>query len=387
MTPGGPKEAPHVGGHFPGMSLFIDPGLYKQSVHADVSCTDCHADVKDVPHTARLKPADCSGCHSEVAATYAKSRHVLTFGKSPIGNAPACVDCHGAHAVPKSSVSTSPVYFRNIAATCTRCHGDQTITDGRNIAIPGAAKQYQQSIHNRAIVDMGLNKSASCIDCHGAHDMKDRRRRPSSSINQTNLPATCGKCHFGVYALYKDSVHGDGPGARCPRRPQLRGLPRRARHPRRHRPELPRLVRRRFPDDVRLLPRRRETGRPVRGAGRQGARVPGELPRPLRAPGGQDRGELRVLSRRRRDPPFVRIRRSIFHRRGFAPPAANTTSAHGELRQREHPGGPGGIGERIKYLVEQFYIWMIVVVIGGMVVHNGFDYFRKMQTLYRKGKQ
>jgi hypothetical protein len=41
VTPGGPKEVAHVGGHFPGMSLFVDAGLYKQSVHADVSCTDC----------------------------------------------------------------------------------------------------------------------------------------------------------------------------------------------------------------------------------------------------------------------------------------------------------------------------------------------------------
>ena len=37
--------------------------------------------------------------------------------------------------------------------------------------------------------------------------------------------------------------------------------------------------------------------------------------------------------------------------------------------------------------MEQFYIWMIVVVIGGMIVHNGFDYFRKMQAIYRKRRQ
>jgi len=160
VTPGGPKDV-RTSGAFPRDVPLRRSRLYKQSVHADVSCTDCHADVKDVPHTARLKRADCSGCHSEVAATYAKSRHVLTFDKTPIANAPACVDCHGAHAVPKSSVSTSPVYFRNIAATCTRCHGDKTITDNRNIAIPGAAKLYAQSIHNRAIVEMGLNKSAT----------------------------------------------------------------------------------------------------------------------------------------------------------------------------------------------------------------------------------
>jgi len=41
----------------------------------------------------------------------------------------------------------------------------------------------------------------------------------------------------------------------------------------------------------------------------------------------------------------------------------------------------------IKAWVERIYIWMIVGVIGGMVVHNGFDYFRKMQALYRRRRE
>ena len=53
---------------------------------------------------------------------------------------------------------------------------------------------YDKSIHNVAIVEKGLNKSANCADCHGAHDMRDRTD-PASSINRKNLPATCGKCH------------------------------------------------------------------------------------------------------------------------------------------------------------------------------------------------
>ena len=386
VTPGGPQKAPHVGGKFPGMSLHVDPGLYKQSVHADVSCTDCHADVKDVPHTARLKRVDCSGCHSEVAATYAKSRHVLTFGKSPIGNAPACVDCHGAHAVPKSSLSTSPVYFRNIATTCTRCHGDKTITDGRNIAIPGAAKQYQQSIHNRAIVDMGLNKSASCIDCHGAHDMKDRRD-PSSSINKTNLPATCGKCHFGVYALYKDSVHGTA---------LARGVP-----------DAPNCADCHGEHDIRSVT---DPNSPVSFAAISqttcaSCHAAEKLAARYGVPVDKVRGyqeSFHGLSARLGDKTVANCAschgdhaihpssdpRSMINPKnlpvtcGKCHPGATANFASGNIHV-----GPGGIGGRIKYLVEQFYIWMIVVVIGGMIVHNGFDYFRKMQALYRKRQQ
>ncbi len=92
----------------------------------------------------RLKPVDCSGCHSKEAATYAKSNHVVAFGGKPIDDPPRCVDCHGAHAVPKSSVSTSPVYFRNIAATCTRCHGNGTITENQEHRHPGGGQGCTQ---------------------------------------------------------------------------------------------------------------------------------------------------------------------------------------------------------------------------------------------------
>ena len=90
------------------MSLHVDPGAYKASVHGDLSCTDCHGDIKDLPHKASLARVDCSGCHSKAAAVYAKSIHVLSFGGKRVPNPPCCVDCHGAHAVPAASDNTPP---------------------------------------------------------------------------------------------------------------------------------------------------------------------------------------------------------------------------------------------------------------------------------------
>ncbi|MGZ8432403.1 MAG: cytochrome c3 family protein, partial [Candidatus Deferrimicrobiaceae bacterium] len=117
VTPGGPERPHRSISPFPGTSLFVDPAAYQGSVHADLSCTDCHQDAQGVPHTARLKPVDCSGCHSKETAVYAKSRHVVGR-KAMVGiDAPQCTDCHGAHAISNTTLSTSPVYFRNIAAT------------------------------------------------------------------------------------------------------------------------------------------------------------------------------------------------------------------------------------------------------------------------------
>src|SRR5512146_119258 len=78
---GGPPKVARDIGLFPDITLHVDPDKYKASVHADLSCTDCHGDISALPHLARLKPVDCSGCHSEVAAVYAKSRHMVVKKK------------------------------------------------------------------------------------------------------------------------------------------------------------------------------------------------------------------------------------------------------------------------------------------------------------------
>jgi cytochrome b subunit of formate dehydrogenase len=384
VTPGGPPEPPHVGGHFPGTSLFVDAEAYKLSVHADLSCTDCHSDLKDLPHTARLKRVDCSGCHPKIAATYAKSNHVVSFGGKPIPDPPRCSDCHGAHAITKATVSTSPVYFRNIAATCTRCHGNKEITQTRNIAIPGAARLYAESVHNRAIVDLGLNKSATCIDCHGAHDIKDRRD-PSSPINKTNLPATCGHCHFGVYTIYKDSVHGtalargvpDAPNcADCHGEHDVRAI---------KNPNFPVLsvAARSCPTchaAERLAERYGVPVDKVRGYQQSFHGLSARLGDKTVANCSSCHGDHAIFPSS--DPRSTVNPKNLPVTCGKCHPGATANFASGNIHV-----GPGGTGGVIKHWVQQFYIWLIVVVIGGMVVHNGFDFFRKMQAAYRKRRR
>ena len=104
VTPGGPEKPGRAPSLFPGISLHVEPEKYRTSVHADLDCTDCHTDIKGLPHAARLKTVDCSGCHSKEAAVYAKSRHVVSR-KAMVGiDAPRCTDCHGAHAISKSNL-------------------------------------------------------------------------------------------------------------------------------------------------------------------------------------------------------------------------------------------------------------------------------------------
>jgi cytochrome b subunit of formate dehydrogenase len=307
-------------------------------------------------------------------------------GAEPNGYAPLCHDCHGAHAIPKSSVSTSPVYFRNLAATCTRCHGSKEVAVRSAIPIPGAARMYEKSIHNLAIVEKGLNKSANCVDCHGAHDLKDRLD-PASPIFRTNIPATCGKCHYGVFAIYRDSVHGvafsrgvpDAPGCTdCHGEHEIRQAA--------------------DPGSSVSFAAVAETTCPSchsaeKLSGRYGIAIE-------KVKGYQE--SFHGLSQRLGDRTVANCSschgvheifkssdpRSTIHPKnlqvtcGKCHPGATENFARGNIHV-----GPGGVGGRIKFWVENIYIWMIVVVIGGMVAHNGADYIRKMQAIYRERKE
>src|SRR3990170_2043670 len=360
---GGPEKAHRNVAPFPGISLHVDPGKYKASVHSYLSCTTCHGDIKDLPHNSRLDPVDCSGCHSEAAAVYKKSRHVVVHGKGAKADTPRCFDCHGAHAIPKSSVSTSPVYFRNLAATCTRCHGIREVTDRSDIPIPGAARMYEKSIHNRAIVEKGLNKSATCTDCHGSHDLKDRLD-PSSPIFRTNIPATCGEGPYGVFAIFRDSGHGGGraPGSSVSSEPVPRP------------PSPP------CPSAEKLSSRYGISIEKVKGYEESFHGLSQRLGDKTVADCSSCHGVHEIF--RSSDPRSTVNMKNLQVTCGKCHPGATENFAKGNIHV-----GPGGIGGQVKFWVEKIYIWMIAVVIGGMLLHNGADYLRKLQEIYRKRRE
>src|ERR1035437_232540 len=57
------------------VSLAVKPDALDKSVHKGLSCTDCHATVKEVPHPEKLPRAQCASCHDPIAQEYAKSIH------------------------------------------------------------------------------------------------------------------------------------------------------------------------------------------------------------------------------------------------------------------------------------------------------------------------
>ncbi len=201
------------------VSLFVDAAKLAASMHKTNTCTSCHADVTDKHPDDNVvpKPVNCGTCHEEPAKEYASSIHGVSHTLGASGAA-ACIDCHGKHDILAVTNTSSPVYKLNLPKTCASCHSNRGLTKEYEMKYPEVANQYQESIHGRALMEMGLIVAPSCNDCHGIHDIKRAVDR-DSPIHGGNVAKTCGKCHVKVEAIYNASVHGqllNKPGSKGP---------------------------------------------------------------------------------------------------------------------------------------------------------------------------
>lgn len=187
--------------------LFVDAAKFTASVHgaAGISCVDCHADLAkaaDFPHAETLKPVSCASCHEDATRAIGASVHGGTAAGAP-GTAVLCKDCHGTHEVLPASDPASKIFPLNIPETCTACHLDRVRT-GRGQEF---VKEYLQSVHFRALSKTGLSSAATCVSCHGGHDVRPVADA-ASKVAREHIIRTCGSCHAGIERDYLEGVHG-----------------------------------------------------------------------------------------------------------------------------------------------------------------------------------
>jgi cytochrome b subunit of formate dehydrogenase len=187
------------------VSLYVNEKHFQGSIHSMFSCVDCHSDIKTSPHETTPAKVSCAQCHSDEQAAYDRSLHAQARKKGD-GHAAICVDCHGSpHEILAASDPKSPVNHANVAATCGTCHGQKFVMEpSGHSAQPFLS--YEQSVHGRAVAN-GSGKAAVCTDCHGVHEILTAGD-PKSPIFKFNVPATCAKCHASVQHEYAQSIHG-----------------------------------------------------------------------------------------------------------------------------------------------------------------------------------
>jgi len=206
-----PTTQRKVNGKVMAMPVF-PTNAFNRSVHAKLDCVDCHIGIKDYQHESKLPAPKCAQCHEdkpshEKAVTeYASSIHGVSH-KLGATAAADCWDCHGSHDMLPVKDSLSKVFKLNLPQTCASCHTNAAITKEYQMKFPDVASKFNDSIHGRALLKMGLIVAPSCNDCHGVHDIKRGVDR-ESPINHANIAKTCGKCHVKVEEIYNRSVHG-----------------------------------------------------------------------------------------------------------------------------------------------------------------------------------
>ncbi len=187
--------------------------LMEKGLVSSAICTDCHGSHDlHAPSNPNSKifwknvPATCGKCHENVMNTYLRSTHgkAAATGKR---EAPVCTDCHGEHLIKSHLDPTSTVYATTLSEkTCGRCHGSETMNAKYSLPTDRVSS-YLNSYHGLA-GKMGATTVANCASCHGAHDVLPSSD-PNSSVNKNNLSRTCGECHPGAgKQLAKGRVHG-----------------------------------------------------------------------------------------------------------------------------------------------------------------------------------
>ncbi|MBL1213370.1 MAG: DUF4405 domain-containing protein [Ignavibacteriae bacterium] len=190
------------------ISLFLNEEVFLMSTHADMLCIDCHEgfDPYEEPHMEgeNISYVNCGTCHEDAYDEHKESIHGISMELGS-DEAAKCWDCHGAHGIQYVSEASSLVHPKNLAVTCAKCHDNPEIVQKYGLSASKPGMSYSNSVHGKLVME-GDTDAASCVDCHGVHDIKNKMQ-PGSRISTFNVPEMCGECHQDASENYMESIH------------------------------------------------------------------------------------------------------------------------------------------------------------------------------------
>ena len=172
-------------------SVTVNRKALSESVHGNLKCQDCHADVTVIPHrNIAISKVNCERCHfngnnlgvpdSPLYDQFHQSIHGQKLAELD-PKAPDCQSCHGGHHILKAENPASLVHKSLIPRTCGTCHQKELI-------------DFSGSIHGVALLEKSILNVPVCTDCHGRHNVYSSDMSVSRT-NVQNVPDTCKACH------------------------------------------------------------------------------------------------------------------------------------------------------------------------------------------------
>ena len=183
-------------------------------------------------YAAEAPAVDCSGCH-DAGQKLAKSAHAglpcetchqnYVAATHPVGiTKPACAECHAAQAGDYALGVHGQARKRGNegAPDCSLCHGAahellpprsqafrSAVPDTCGMCHPEEAEQYRASVHGQALA-RGVTQAPLCTDCHGEHKII-KPGNADSTVNSAHIRDTCGNCHGDVRLTRKFGLPSD----------------------------------------------------------------------------------------------------------------------------------------------------------------------------------
>ncbi len=249
------------------VSLYVDEAHFAGSVHERLVCVACHTgfNPEELPHKENIRPVNCMVCHTDAGRAHAFHPQMANVRGREQDDDKNCKTCHGQHDVMRITDRQTGHAGPEVADLCGTCHGDvveaftisahgsalaegvtgapNCITCHQNDVVHGrhgsedlvVAKQVQEklclschlddpnvrartsptagfimaydaSVHGKAILE-GNGDAASCVDCHGSHQMA-KAVASGSLVNKAHISETCAQCHGDIEKVYAESAHG-----------------------------------------------------------------------------------------------------------------------------------------------------------------------------------
>lgn len=420
------------------VSLYVNDKILSHSAHSKVACVACHTGFNpdDIPHKEKITPVNCLSCHNKALLKHQFHANIVnatgTDGKKDV----SCKGCHGTHDVQLTKTNGAKFSKENLVNACGSCHADvkdkflhsahgeaiskgstdapncltchqsnitkvTTALDSVQLKIaqekvcischldnPNVAdktvrgkkfiESYEKSIHGSQLRG-GNAKAANCVSCHGSHEM-NKSIVESSRVNKLNIQSVCAKCHEKIEHEFSTSAHatavakGNKDAPVCT---DCHGEHNILKH-----------------DDPNSPVSSRNLSQQVCGTCHASVKLSQKY--------GLSTDRFKTFS-------------DSFHglaARGGSVEAVNCASCHGAHNIKPpsdstssvskanltktcgkcHPGANSrftvgsvhsSVDEKedqpILYWIANFYIWMIVVVVGGMFLHNFFDFLKKIR--------
>jgi cytochrome b subunit of formate dehydrogenase len=413
----------------------VKPEAYAHSAHRDLACVECHSSITEPEHPSKLPKVDCLSCHDETATKHAFHPR-LAISPLPEGKDTSCRECHHPHEMLQIKDPAFAFARSTQSESCGRCHEgaqsgyvtsahglkskgvdrltpdclachrepisaqmlkDPSVTlklaqaelcESCHVGKKGPGEQssagakfvagFDHSVHGAAL-QAGKAESASCVDCHGAHAM-NKAAVGSASVNRLHLTDTCARCHQEQADDYRQSVHavaleqGNLDSAGCtschgehdikphtdPSSPV-------------HKANLAQQVCAECHDSVRLTRRYGLAGDTFKtfADSYHGLAVRGGAVSVVNC--ASCHGSHVIKSQD--DPTSSVHKANLMQTCGECHPGAGERftigAVHSSDEQRED--------SPILYWIATFYLILITVTIGGMLVHNGLDFLKKIR--------